>query len=86
MAEMNFDFSGSLKPRKVTEVSTTKGYMQVLEYTLQDLSSLYVVQWNFMRDVQDDGFPIVNYRTYYNNTKDAFQFASGLGNELLNQF
>lgn len=87
MKQTNFVGFDSLVPRKITSVESTLGYMQVLEYTLQDFSYLHVVQWNNNNNMQEDGIlPIVNNKTFFKDKNNALKFANEIGHQLLEQY
>lgn len=79
------DFEG-IKPQLITEVNTQIGYLQVLEYILQDCSYLHVVQYHFNNDTEENSFlPKIQCKTYYKEKDKALEFASKIGNNLLTQ-
>lgn len=78
----------SLRCEIITAVRTGAGYLQVLEYILQDFSLLHVVQWHFNDTVDKDLLvPIQNNETFYRSKDAALKLAHEVGNKLLeNQY
>lgn len=83
----NVDFE-SIKPKLITEINTQIGYLQVLEYTLQDCSYLHVVQYHFNSDVEAENYflPKIHCKTYYKKKDKALKLAHEVGNQLLVQY
>lgn len=86
MEKTNFDGFGSLVPKKITTIESLHGYLQVLEYTLQDFSNLYVVQWHKNHIMHEEGFPIINNKVFYDDKNGALKYAHDIANELLKQY
>lgn len=85
---MTLDDISSLKPKKISCVDTQLGYMQLLEYTLQDFSYLHVLQWHFANTTgltSSEELPKQNTKTFYQNKTAALQEAYEIGKNLLKQ-
>ena len=76
----------ALTPKVITSVRTGLGYLQVLEYSLQDCSYLHVVQWHF-DNVFEEGtlLPKMNNEIFYRSKDAALELAHEIGNNLLQQ-
>lgn len=84
--KINNDFEG-LKHRKIIKVDTQLGYLQVLEYILQDFSYLHVVQWHFVQEIdKDNRLPKTYNETFYRDKESAMKKAHEIGNNLLQQY
>lgn len=80
------DFEG-IKHKVITRVETSLGYMQVLEYILQDKSFLHVIQWHFINFKDGENLlPNINCQTFYREKDKALDFAHQIGNNLLQQY
>lgn len=90
MEKTKFENFGSLVPKKIISVESTLGYLQVLEYTLQDSFScsdkLCVVQWHKNHIMHEEGVPVIYNKVFYGNKNGALKFAHDIANELLEQY
>lgn len=78
---------GYLKSSLVTEMRTIIGYLQVLEYQLQDSSYVHVVQYHFNHVLEENSnFPKMNCKSFYREKDKAFKFAHEIGCKLLEQY
>lgn len=83
---VKFSIGCDLSHKLITEVRTSVGYLQVLEYTLPDLSLLHIVSWHFNDVVMEfDGntVPKYNSTTFYRDKLSALSFAEEIGCKLL---
>lgn len=79
----------SLKGTVLSRVDTPLGYMQLLEYVLQDSSYLHILQWHFNseNDVDKDTLlPLVHTITFYRDKAGAQKRTYEIGEMLLLQF
>lgn len=83
---LNHAYEHGLKRELITELSTRIGYMQVLEYTLQDFSYLHVVIYSIYAELDNNNIPSYKSKSFYRDKQNALKFAQELGNNLLNQF
>lgn len=75
-----------LQCKVITKVVTQIGYLQVLEYTLQDWNYLHVVQWHFNYDlIENSSIPNAYCETFYRDKDKALERAYDIGNKLLEQ-
>ena len=75
---------GSLTPKVIIQLDTPLGYMQLLEYTMQDCSYVHVLQWYFCNILlENTNFPKHNCETFYRNKNIAIERAYSVGNDLL---
>ena len=76
----------ALHAKRISSVDTQSGYMQLLEYTLQDLSLVHVLQWHFIEEtevINDTLLPCQHVETFYNDKHSALRRAFQIGEELL---
>lgn len=73
-----------LKSKLLIELRTPLGYMQVLEYVLQDYSYLHVINWHFNNILEENLLvPSCNSLTFYKDKEGALLEADKIGRDLL---
>lgn len=77
---------GTLTPKVIIQLDTPSGYLQVLEYMLQDCSYLHVVQWHFLDVLNEDKLPKINCEMFFRNGNLAIERAYEVGCDLLRCF
>ena len=71
----------------ITKVETQLGYLQVLEYILQDWNYLHVVQWHLKNVLEENStLPKVHCKSFYREKYKAMELAHEIGNNLLQQY
>lgn len=79
--------SHGLNFRVITKVETQLGYLQVLEYIIQDFSYLHVVQWHFNNILDENTLvPKMNCKSFYREKDNALKLAYKVGKLLLQQY
>lgn len=74
---------GTITPKVIIQLDTPSGYLQVLEYVLEDCSFLHVVKWHFLDVLDDNRLPKINSKIFFRCKTDAIQFANEVGCDLL---
>ena len=83
ITKSSFTELGSLTPIVIIQLNTPAGYMQLLEYTLQDYSLIHVVQWHFVHILEEDSLtPVYNCTVFYKDKYGAIERAAEIGREL----
>lgn len=83
---MNADYE-CLRFKRITEINTEIGYLQLLEYILQDCSYLHIVQYHFSDILEKDSFlPNIECKSFYRDKDNALKYAHEIGNKLLQQY
>ena len=83
MSLVTFNDVMPLNGKRILTVDTYNGYLQVLEYILQDCTYLHVVQWHTSILDSDNLIPNQYNKTFYACKDMALEFAVNIANELL---